>query len=83
MYLRDLVASMIRRWYFIVTGVLLTGVLGFLAFSFVPVTYQASGSVLLLPPKSSVGARGNPSCTSAGSDRQRRCSRRASTQRMC
>lgn len=60
MYIRDLIASLLRRWYLLVTGLLLTVALCIGAYMFVPVSYQAKGSVLLLPPASSVGARGNP-----------------------
>lgn len=60
MYIRDLVASMVRRWYFLAAGLVLTAALCFLAFRLAPVTYESTGSVLLLPPKSSVGSRGNP-----------------------
>jgi hypothetical protein len=60
MYVRELVASMLRRWYFVLAGVSLTVGLCFAAFTLVPVTYEAKGSMLLLPPKSSVGQRGNP-----------------------
>lgn len=60
MYVRDLLLSLLRRWYIIVAGLLVTAALCGVAFIKIPLTYEATGSVLLLPPKSSVGSRGNP-----------------------
>jgi hypothetical protein len=60
MYVRDLLASSLRRWYLVLLGLLVTALLCALAHSAVPVSYSASGSMLLLPPSSSVGKRGNP-----------------------
>lgn len=60
MYLRDLIAALLRRWRFVVAGVVITAIicvgLGFL----VPASYVAKTSLVLLPPVSVVGAGGNP-----------------------
>lgn len=60
MYLRDLVRSVVTRWYFVLAGLLATAGLSAAAYFAVPVSYDTQASMLLLPPKSSVGARGNP-----------------------
>jgi hypothetical protein len=60
MSVRDLLRSLARRWYLLVVGCLMTAGLCFGAFHLVNPTYEAHGSVLLLPPKTSVGKRGNP-----------------------
>jgi uncharacterized protein involved in exopolysaccharide biosynthesis len=57
---RDLLRSLARRWYLLVVGCLLTAGLCVGAFHVVAPSYEAHGSVLLLPPKTSVGKRGNP-----------------------
>lgn len=60
MYLRDLKTSLFRRWYLVVVGLLIAGGLAYLTYQFVPATYQAKASVVLLPPKTTVGPGGNP-----------------------
>lgn len=60
MYIRDLAASIQRRWYIVLVGLALTVGLCLLTSRSIPVQYDADGSVLLLPPNSSVGPRGNP-----------------------
>jgi len=60
MYLRDLKASLLRRWYLVVLGLLLTAGLCAAAYKVVPATYQAEASVVLLPPSISVVEGGNP-----------------------
>ncbi len=49
-----------RRWYAVVLGLAATLGLSALAAYMVPVSYQASAQILLLPPKSVVGTDGNP-----------------------
>ena len=60
MYLRDLLKALRQRWYLVAVGILVTAGLGYLALSAVSPTYTATTSMLLIPPKNSVGARGNP-----------------------
>ena len=55
MYLRDLMASLLRRWYLVIVALLLTGLAcGYVARAIGP-TYQMSASVLLIPPKDPTG----------------------------
>lgn len=60
MYVRDLLRSLVRRWYLVLVGLVLTAGLSFAVFSSAPISYETQASMLLLPPKSSVGSRGNP-----------------------
>jgi len=48
-YLRDLTAGLRRRWYLVIIGVLLSGVLAAYVYSVVPARYEARASLLLLP----------------------------------
>jgi hypothetical protein len=45
-----ILSALRRRWYLVTVGLLLTLGLSILAYQAVPFTYQATGSVLLLPP---------------------------------
>ncbi|WP_066299099.1 hypothetical protein [Arthrobacter luteolus] len=49
-----------RRWYLILVGVLLTGVLCAAAILLVPPSYDSQGSMVLMPPAAAVGEAGNP-----------------------
>lgn len=60
MYIRDLLASLQRRWYILLVGLALTLGLCMFATRSIPAQYDADGSILLLPPASSVGVHGNP-----------------------
>lgn len=60
MYLRDLLRSLGRRWYFVLVGLAVTAGLCVAVFQVVPVSYNSQASVVLLPPKTSTGADGNP-----------------------
>jgi hypothetical protein len=60
---------LLRRWYVVVLGLQATILLAFLAVLFVPVKYQATSSVLLLPPKTASGGPGsNPFLSLGGLD---------------
>ncbi|MBK4348511.1 hypothetical protein [Lacisediminihabitans changchengi] len=60
MYLRDLLRSLVRRWYLLVAGLIITGVAAVGLFSVLPVSYHSSASMVLLPPKTATGDDGNP-----------------------
>ena len=60
MYLRNLRDSLRRRWYLVVAGLIIVTGLGTLTYLEVPPTYEASASVVLLPPDSAVPEGGNP-----------------------
>lgn len=50
----------IRRWYLVLSGILLTAVLCWGASQIVPPSYEAQGSMVLMPPPAAVGDAGNP-----------------------
>jgi hypothetical protein len=60
MYLHDLIRSLLRRWYLVLFGLLLTAGLAWAAFQTIPVTYESRASMVLLPPKISTEPDGNP-----------------------
>jgi hypothetical protein len=60
MLLHDLGRGLLRRWYFVVIGVLLTACGALLLSSLVPPTHRATARVVLIPPSSLVSADGNP-----------------------
>lgn len=60
MYLRDLLRSLGRRWYFVLLGLALTAGLCVAVLRVVPVSYNSEASVVLLPPKTSTEPNGNP-----------------------
>jgi hypothetical protein len=60
MFVRDVVASLARRWYLSFAGLLVTAGLAFVALQLVPPAWESKASVVLLPPKSTVEPGGNP-----------------------
>ncbi|TPG13836.1 hypothetical protein [Pedococcus bigeumensis] len=60
MFFAELPLVLLRRWYLVVLGVLLSGVLAGVTFQSVAPTYQARAEILLLPPSTSVPKGGNP-----------------------
>ncbi len=60
MFLRDLYTSVLRRWYFVLSGIIITAILATLVYSEVPVKYEATASVALIPPPTAVISGDNP-----------------------
>ena len=60
MYLRDVFASLLRRWYLGVSGLAVTAGLAFGALQLVPPVLESTASVVLLPPKAAVQSGDNP-----------------------
>ena len=60
MLLREVIASLVRRWYLTLAGLLVTAGLVALALAFVPPSWESKASLVLLPPKSSVPSGSNP-----------------------
>lgn len=60
MRLTETLKSLGRRWYVVLLGLAITASAGMLISDKVPVTYAATGSILLMPPDETVGDRGNP-----------------------
>jgi hypothetical protein len=59
MRVRETVSSLLRRWYILMVGLLLTAAMCWVVQGRVPVTYEAKGSQVLMPPSATVG-EGNP-----------------------
>lgn len=66
MYLRDFGRALLRRWYFVLLGVVLAGLACFVVWGQVGARYTAENSTLMLPPLSATkgtapkGRDGNP-----------------------
>lgn len=60
MLLHDLGRGLLRRWYFVVIGILLTACGALLLSSVVPPTHRATARIVLIPPPSLVSSDGNP-----------------------
>ena len=66
MLLKDLTRALLRRWYLLVLGLALAAFSGYSVWQEVGPRYQAVGSTVLIPPKSSIekispnGTDGNP-----------------------
>ena len=52
MYIRDLVASLLRRWPLLLCAITITAAAGFFTVKAVPAEYETTASALLVPPKS-------------------------------
>lgn len=60
MWLRDMLRSLMRRWYVLLACLLAAGLASYLVYQSTPVAYSAKGSLVLMPPRSTVGPDGNP-----------------------
>jgi capsular polysaccharide biosynthesis protein len=60
MFFAELPQVLLRRWYLVIVGLLLTGGLAAATFQAVRPTYESTSEVLLLPPATSVPKGGNP-----------------------
>lgn len=60
MKLRTLGIAIVRRWYALVSGLLIVSGLSYFLYGLIPVDYKVSGSAVLLPSEQSVGVGGNP-----------------------
>lgn len=60
MELSDTLRTLLRRWYILLLGLLMTAGLGWAVYRAVPTTYEATGSILLMPSETMVGKDGNP-----------------------
>ena len=58
--MHDLGKGLLRRWYFVVLGILLTACGAWFITTVVPPTYKGTARIVLLPPASLVTAGGNP-----------------------
>ncbi|WP_113717144.1 hypothetical protein [Arthrobacter dokdonensis] len=68
MFLHDLFEGMLRRWYIVLVGIALTLCGGFLLYRNVPLTYQATASIVLVPPATAVVDGENPYLYMGGLD---------------
>lgn len=68
MFLHNLGLGLLRRWYFVLAGVLLSAGACFLTWTVVPPSYQATSTAVLIPPSSLVGENGNPYLYMGGLD---------------
>lgn len=68
MALSDAVAPLVRRWYIVLLGLILAGVLGWSAATLSPPKYTARGLVMILPSPESTGPKGNPLLNMSGLD---------------
>ncbi|MDN3482567.1 hypothetical protein QMA10_11610 [Arthrobacter sp. APC 3897] len=50
----------LRRWYLVLSGIVITGILCWAASQVVPPSYESRGSMVLMPPSAIVGDDGNP-----------------------
>ena len=69
MLISDAGASLVRRWYLTLVGLLATASLVALALFLVQPSWQSTASVVLLPPRTSVPAGGQSTSSSVASRR--------------
>jgi hypothetical protein len=60
MRLKELIKTLARRWYIVLAGLALTAGACAVVFEKIPATYEATGSLVLMPPSATVGENGNP-----------------------
>jgi hypothetical protein len=60
MWLRDMVFSLWRLWYVVLAGLMATAFVCYFLNQSVPASYKAQGSIVMMPPSSTVGPDGNP-----------------------
>jgi len=60
LFFRDLRAGLQRRWYLVLVGIALTVLAAGGVFRVVPATYEATASVILVPPAASIPQGANP-----------------------
>ena len=60
MLIWDLLRTCLKRWYIIVIGLALVGAGSYFVYDKTPLTYEANGSVVLIPPRDSVLVGDNP-----------------------
>lgn len=68
MFLHDLGVGLLRRWYLVLVGMLVTGFGAYSLMQVVPVTYEATSSVVLVPPATAVIEGENPYLYMGGLD---------------
>lgn len=68
MFLHDLGVGLLRRWYLVLVGMLVTGFGAYSLTQVVPVTYEAASSVVLVPPATAVIEGENPYLYMGGLD---------------
>jgi len=59
MYMRDIWASLARRWILVLVCLLATAGLGYMTAQKVPPTYQSTADMVLVPPKSTLDPKAN------------------------
>jgi len=59
MFISDLLHGLLRRWYVIVAGFVLTAAGAYLVFDATPVQYESHATMMLLPPEESLGIEGS------------------------
>lgn len=68
MFVRDILLSCLRRWYFLVAGLGITVIAAMMMFAAVPPSYTAKASMTLIPPKVAVTVGDNPYLYMGGLD---------------